>query len=189
MSPELGRVYDGLHKSQLLSKLAELVSGGELEVVLAEKAKNDTATFEFAKQAALLETGMNAARRFVGTPFGKGMAVAAGAAIPAVVAGNAISDHATASARDRALQTGVGLAGLGATMYGLHRLANRGQKMASDETEIQTALDKLAAVGYLDELLTEIRGKDMSLEMAKLASELRDLNREYGVEILTALVG
>lgn len=187
VSPALSRVYDGIHKSRILDKLASVASGEELEQVLAAKAANDAATFELAKQAALLETGMNAARKFVGTPFGKGMAVAGGAAIPAVMAGNAIADHATASARDRALQTGVGLAGLGATMYGLHRFANRGQKVASDVTEIQAALEKLAAVGYLDELLTEIRGQDGSLEFQKLASELRDLNREYGVEILVGL--
>lgn len=192
MSPTLARVYEGLRHSERLDKLAAVAGGEELAQILTEKAASDNATFELAKQASVLEAGLGAGRKFLGSGFGKGMAVAAGAAIPTVMAGNAISNHATEQARNRALETGAGLAAIGGTMYGLHRMANRGgQKRASVEEAELAAVDgeiqKLAAVGYLDVQLSDAI-ESATEEGAKLASELRSLNREHGIEILTGLV-
>jgi pyruvate/2-oxoglutarate dehydrogenase complex dihydrolipoamide acyltransferase (E2) component len=185
LSPELGRVYEGLHQGKLLEKKAELASPEEAAKALQEKAVNDFKTFEFAKTAAGL---MNGARAFMGTPFGKGLGVAAGAAIPTVAAGNMISNHATEQARNRALETGVGLAGVGATMYGLHRLAQ--PKQASDEEgQLKNALLKLASVGYLDEMLATATAEATTEEARKLAHEVRCLNREFACQVLRDLVG
>ena len=52
---------------------------------------------------------------------GKGMALGAGAAIPLGVAGKVVADDAVENARDKALQAGVGLAGIGSLYHGVTR--------------------------------------------------------------------
>lgn len=164
----------------------------EASKVYLEKIANDSRTFETAKLAAgvmgsMLQTGKNV----MGSPFGKGLGMAAGAAIPTVMAGNMMSTHAAEQARNKALQTGMGLAGIGASLYGIHHMMQPGQKMASEEEkDYQEALHKLASIGYLDELLGTAELDEKSSEGArKLAAEIRLMNREYCIEILRNLIG
>ena len=171
-----------------LSAHADTLSGEELQPVLLQKAAAAVGILEYIKTASVI-TGVkdvltSPAAKEMGRKALTGAAVAGGAAVPAVVAGNMISDRATENARNRALQTGAGLMGMGATMYGLHHLAN-GQKQASavDET-----FHKLAAVGYVDEQLDGmLEDPAATPEEKKLAAELKCLNAEYGVELFRSL--
>lgn len=186
ISAEMGRLYDGLRQSKLLEKQAEELSGADADRLFQEKASNDYHTFELAKLAA---GWGDAAKHFMTTPFGKGLGYAAGAAIPTMVAGNMIADHATEQARNKALEAGLGLAAVGGTLYGIHRMVS--PKHATDEqAELEQALKKLASVGYLDELLSAtLSDSETSDEARKLAAEVQALNREFGVSILTEMVG
>lgn len=193
ITPELLKVYDGLRKSAALDLVATGVEGEELLQVLQAKAANDLNVLQMAKTAgagALLSQVGTAAGKFLKTPVGKGLGYAAGAAVPAVVAGNMIADNASEKFRDRALQAGAGLAGIGATMYGLHRATNSLGKQAADENEaVLEALNKLATIGYLDVFLSETEVDELQTpEARKLATEVRSLNAEYGVSILRNLV-
>ena len=171
-----------------LASHADSLSGEELQPVLLQKAAAAVAILEHIKTAGVID----GVRSVLSSPGAKdlgrkaltGAAVAGGAAVPAVVAGNMISDRATENARNRALQAGAGLMGMGATMYGLHHLAN-GQKQASavDETFL-----KIAAVGYVDEQLGDmLEDPAATPEEKKLAAELKCLNAEYGVELFRSL--
>lgn len=189
MSPALGRVYEGIRRSRQLEKMAGVVTGDDLVRVLASKAENDYATFSFAKEASIGQTVANYGKAFASNPAGKGFLMAAGAAVPAVAAGNMISDHATEQARNRALETAGGIAALGGTMYGLHHMMNRNKTASADEeAQVDAAIEKLASIGYLDELLAEAISASTDEEQKKLAAEVRCMNREYGVEILGNLI-
>jgi hypothetical protein len=186
VSAKMGQLLAGLRDSRKLEKVAAVSSGQELELILLSKRAADSKLFETAKEAGVWDTVRNGAQAAWQHPLaGKalaGGAVAAGAAVPAVIAGNMMSDHATEQARNRALEAGVGLAGVGATMYGLHHMVG-GNKTAGDEAaDLEQALAKLAAVGYLDEQLTKA-----AADGSPQALELRDLNREFGIEILRNL--
>lgn len=189
LTPEFARLYEGLRKSASLEKIAAVLPSEEAAAVLIEKMANDSRVFDTAKLAAMGMTSIVDAAKPVMQRVGKGLAYGAGAAIPLAMAGNYVADKATADARNRALETGLGLAGIGATMYGLHRATQ--PKTAADEgANIEDALKKLASIGYLDELLSgACEDKGVSESSKKLATEVRLLNREYGVEILRNLMG
>lgn len=184
LSPDLARAYEGLHNSKMLEKRASVTSPADSLKALQEKAQNDYNTFELVKQAGLADLAKN--------PIVRGAGYAAGAAVPAVIAGNMISNHAAEQGRNKALEAGAGLAAIGGTMYGIHRMMQ--PKTASDaaieEKDVQEALQKLASVGYIDEMLdVAMSDKTASAEARKLAVEVKYLNREFGCEILRNLVG
>lgn len=186
ITADMTRLYQGLRAHTLLEKQAAAATPTEREELFTRKVAAANHLFEFIKTSGVLD-GVKTVAKDLGGKALTGGAIAAGAAIPATLAVNAMSDHATASARDRALQTGVGLAGLGAGMYGLHRMVSSDKHAASDE-EIEDTLLKLASVGHLDEALTDtLNDKSLTADAHKLAAELRSLNREFGIEILKQL--
>jgi hypothetical protein len=191
ISSKMGRLLAGLRSAGQMDKLASEATGEDLEQVLLAKRKADSSLFDLAKEASALDGirgGLSAAWNHpVAGKMLAGGAAAAGAAVPAVIAGNMISDHATEQARNRALEAGAGLAGLGATMYGLHRMTSNAKTAMEEDLWLTRAVEKLASIGYLDEILTQALVNADTDSGRKEAADLRDLNREYGIEILRNL--
>jgi hypothetical protein len=136
-----------------------------------------------------------------------GAAVAGGAALPVYAVGSALSDKTTADARDRALQTAGGVAGIGLLGYGAKSLMDQaGQDRTRDQnyaamdahraklssekpsSEVYAAMNieeekiaHMATCAYLDVQLEALP------QTHKIAS-LRDLNNEFLVDLLATSV-
>jgi hypothetical protein len=92
------------------------------------------------------------------------------------------------------LQTALGLGGIGAGLYGLHRMTGGGPLLAQGEKQEKTGADsgeelsdlvsKLATVGKIEDTLDCLDFDRLSPEAQKLAWELRVINRGYGVQLL-----
>ena len=129
-------------------------------------------------------------------------AVGTGLAVPGYAAGSALSDDFTEDARNRALQTAVGVGGLGLLGYGGKKMIDdqaidsqrqknyaamdqfrRGEKMGSAQEPIlgqvlnREKAAHLATACYLDELLDGV-------EQTEKVASIRALNREFVVEEL-----
>lgn len=190
LTPEFARLYEGLRQSAVLEKVAAALPAEEAAEALLEKAATDSRVFDLAKTAALGMGSLLESAKPMAQRAAKGLAYGAGAAVPLAIAGNYVADKATESARNRAIEAGAGLAGIGATMYGLHRATQPKTASSDEEKHLKEALKKLASIGYLDELLGGVSADpEVSERSKKLAMEVRLMNREYGVEILRNLMG
>lgn len=163
------------------------------EKASAAKILVDAEVFALVKKAGLAsELGRKA---LTGAAYG------AGAAVPAALGGAYLLDRAgdetketTEDIRNKVLQTALGLSGIGAGMYGLHRLTGggpllqagmRGEKQASSDTgRVEELVEKLATVGMVDDMLNQINTSSISEDAKKLAAELKIINRGYGVQLL-----
>lgn len=110
------------------------------------------------KEASAVPGLLSKAKSLAGNPAAKGLMYGAGAMVP-VTAGGAYLIHRageqakdnTADIRNKALQTGAGLAAIGGGIYGLHKLlSGGGEKTGADTSAV---LADIAAVGYLDTVL------------------------------------
>ncbi len=160
-------------------------------------------------------------RDFVGhameTPAGRGAAYGLGAAIPATAGGAYLvhrageeSRESIEDARNKALQTALGVGGIGAGLLAMNHLMkpttsknvsyardpDTGKmvpvnahlsKMSSAQDEEEVLLEKLATVGFLDSLL-EDQEKHANVQIRQDAQECRMLNAEHGVDILRKLL-
>lgn len=181
------QVIQGLRSSEVWEKNA----------ALQHKAANDQAVFALLKQAAA-------------GPLAKGLMYGAGAAVPATVAGALLINQAgresrktTEDIRNKALQAALGIAGIGGSLYALHRATKPTTKtttaytrgadgelvpMQQMETKVSTALiEKLATTGFLD-VLFEDRCKSEDKGVREKAAECKALNAEHAVDILRQLL-
>ena len=173
-------VYRAVRTSKTLEKLAERSTGKVRDTVLRTKIAVDEDIFAHIKLAMNPLAGK----------LLRGALIASAAAVPLGAAGYAIMNKADETSnvlQNRILQTALGLAGVGAGLYGLHRLTAGSPKTAADDqTLLDEAHEKLATVGMVDELLADLPD-DLSEDANKLAFEIRTLNRGYGVHLLNEL--
>ena len=135
------KIYNKIYHSKKLEKLAKQAEGQERTDLLKKKAEVDVELLQRIKQAAFDGRSMlNAAKSFGGTAA-KGLAAGAGATIPLAATGSYLSDKFTEDARNRALQTGVGLAGLGAGLYGIHRATQPDPNAPRASLSLNSAMD------------------------------------------------
>lgn len=165
----------------LLTRLYKKIASKEAQASVNEEL------FSIVKEAGAgslsLSSLASTAKNLAGSSFGRGMATAAGAAVPATLAGNYLINRGTEEARNKALQTAGGVAALGAGLYGLHRALGPAEKRASPDDD---AVQKLAAAVYLDELLsTEALRTKLSEEVVE---ELVRTNKQYGGELIRSLI-
>ncbi len=192
LHPRLIEVYRSISTSAQLEKIAESKSPALQEKSTLAKIAIDAEIFDFIK------TALNPWAKKILT----GMAVGGGAALPAGLMGSALlgqaeekAERTTSDIRNKVLQSALGLAGIGAGLYGLHRLGGgesvgglidkiRGPKQASANSSLpDDAIEKLATVGMIDALMDEV-ANGVSDETKKLAAEIKILNRGYGVKLL-----
>jgi hypothetical protein len=140
-------------------------------------------------------------------PLGKALAWGVGLGVPAAGAGGLLlakaredAEAATADIRNKILQSALGVAGIGAGLYGLHRLTGGKplsldlggeqeppkQASTNEDALSEDALQKLATVGAIEALLDDVL-PSLEGEAQKLATEVQALNRGYGVELLYEL--
>jgi len=169
-------VYRAVHTSKILEKLASESDGEVRETVFRTKVAVDEDIFEQIKLAM--------------HPLLKGALATTAAAVPLGIAGYTVmakADETSDVLQNRILQTALALAGIGAGLYGLNKLTSQQPKMAADDNALlDEANEKLATVGMIDELLSALP-EDVSEDATKLASEIRALNRSYGVHLLSEL--
>ncbi len=199
LNPRLITVFESVSTAKRLEKIAEYYHDDAeiVEKVAQARCALDAEIFELAKQAAAPSLLADAARWAA-----LGGAGALGLGIPGYAVGHALLGKAGREARETAdqvrndvLLAGLGLAGTGAGLYGLHRLTGGApiggreapieNKQASDNTsELEELTEKLATVGVIDAWLDQLPVEKLSAETQKLAAEIRLLNRGYGVQLL-----
>ena len=195
LNPRLPIIFESVSTSKRLEKMAQYFQDDPAVVAKVAEAKIivDSEIFEMAKEAATINSELLRSALKAG-------AIGAGAALPVGGAAALLLSHAGSEARETSdnvrnniLLTGLGLAGTGAGMYGLHRLtgggpiggSNPGIKQAADqEAELQELTEKLAAVGALDAMLDAVPMQKLSAVAQKMAAGIRALNRGYGVQLL-----
>ena len=170
-----------------LQRAAYLEKNASDERGLAEKANHAWGIFLTVKTAGLSQFMGQAAKH----PFGKGLMMAGGAAIPAIAAGAYLTHNAgeeardtTRDARNKAIQTALAVGALGAGLYGMHRASQPSTKQASLVNK-DRLIEKLATVGFLDTLLEQ---QEKHPTIGSDARECRKLNAEHGVDILQQLL-
>lgn len=129
----------------------------------------------------------------------KGLGYGAGIGIPLAGAGayiahrgRAESEEAAKNLRNQVLMTALGLGGIGLGAYGLKRMMDPSEpaaagvpKQASDEqSDSAELLEKLSAVGSLDEMLDQVDFEKLSEAAKHEFLQTRVLNRGYGVRLL-----
>lgn len=201
-------IIAGLKKSAALEVYLETHDDPD---VLQTKTAHDQQLFNQVKEAGFGELAAKALQH----PLGRGAAYGLGAAVPATAAGALLINQAgresretVEDARNKALQTALGVGGIGAGLMALHRYTQpttqkhvsysrnaSGQmvpmnismsKQSSDENET-LLLEKLATVGFLDTLLEE-QTKHAEAQIRQDAQECRMLNAEHGVDLLRQLL-
>lgn len=209
------KVIAGLKKSAALEAYLETHDDPE---ILATKTAHDRQLFDQVKegQGGMLSKLRGVAGKVMENPVGRGAAYGLGAAVPAAGAGALLINQAgnesrktVEDARNKALQTALGVGGIGAGLMAMNRLMKptttknvawgrdpqTGQmvptsahmsKMSSAQEEEQL-LEKLATVGFIDTLL-EDQEKHADAQVRKDAHDCRMLNAEHGVDILRKLL-
>jgi len=192
LHPRLAEVFKSISTSTQLEKIAETQSEALREKAIMVKIAVDAEIFDFIKIA------MNPWVKKILT----GLAVGGGAAVPTGMAGSLLLSQAeekakrtTADIRNKVLQSALGVAGIGAGLYGLHRLSGGepvdvneliGKKASDSKSLPDDAIEKLATIGMIDALLDEVP-ENVSNDTKKLASEIKILNRGYGIRLLYEL--
>ncbi len=199
-STALLKILRSVDTSKHLEKIAQDFKDDPEVFEKASQAKIliDAEVFEMVKSAGLAST--------LGRKALTGAAYGAGAGVPLALGGSYLlgragdeAEETTADIRNKVLQTALGLGGIGAGLYGLHRLTGGepvdinqmagiqrgGEKQAAhDENHVEELVEKLATVGMLDDMLNQVDNTSLSEEAQKLATEIRVLNRGYGVQLL-----
>jgi hypothetical protein len=182
-----------LHESNALEKHAQRTRNpSDLE----DKTTYDCVLFEHIKEAGgKLEAVGDIAKRVFQHPVGKGLGIAAGAAVPAAATGSYLigrggeeARKTTEDVRNKALQVALATALMGGGLIGLHRLTRPdGQKAAAHRDE-QQILEKLATVGYLDAVLEHQVKVATTIADREQADHCKMLNAEHGVALLKQLL-
>lgn len=200
-SAELLKVFHGVGTSKRLEKIAKDFKDDQeiFEKASALKIMVDAEVFDVVKNAGLAGT--------LGRKALTAGAYGAGAALPVALGGGYLLDKAgdetretTEDVRNKVLQTALGIGGIGAGLYGLHRLtggapiggrSGEGISPESDEkhaayneNHVGELVEKLATVGMIDEMLDKVDTSNLSKDAQKLATEIRIMNRSYGVQLL-----
>lgn len=202
------RVVAGLKKSAALEKYLETHDDPD---VLQTKTAHDQQLFSVIKEAGIGDL----AAKVMQHPVGRGAAYGLGAAVPATAAGALLINQAGRESREtvedvrnKALQTALGVGGIGAGLMALNRYMKPSEqkhisygrdasgrmvpmsismsKQSSDDND-QLLLEKLATVGFLDTLLEE-QEKHASEQVRTDARECRMLNAEHGIDLLRQLL-
>lgn len=203
-------IIAGLKKSAALETYLETHDDPD---VLQTKTAHDRQLFDRVKEAV---NWGEMASKVMAHPVGRGAAYGLGAAVPATAAGALLINQAgresresIEDARNKALQTALGVGGIGAGLMAMHRLTRpdtqrhvqyaphpqTGQmipvsasmsKMSSDAND-QLLLEKFATVGFLDTLLEE-QEKHADAQIRQDAHECRMLNAEHGIDLLRQLL-
>ena len=172
--------YRNLTTSRTLEKIAESGDSPLQEKVAQTRAALDAELFYHIKVAGWLPASRLARSALLAT----------GAAVPLGMAGywlkNQIEDTGD-ELRNRVIQTALALAGVGAGLYGLHRMTTDEKAASADHQEIMDeAVTKLATVGVIEGIL-DLLPDTLSDDAQKLATEIRILNRGYGTQLLREL--
>jgi len=192
-SSQLVRILRSVNTSKQLEKIAsDFQDDPEVfEKASAVKILVDAEIFGMIKQAGIAST--------LGRKALTGAAYGVGAGLPVALGGSYLLGRAgeetretTGDIRNKVLQTALGVGGIGAGLYGLHRLMGgepvslrSGEKKASfQEDEVTELAEKLAAVGLIEEMLDRVDTEKLSEDAQKLATEIRVINRGYGVQLL-----
>lgn len=217
IDPRLPAIHESILASKRLEKLAEIYADDAevLEKIAEAKVRVDDEIFSMAKEAGV---GWEAAKQYfrsggAGKTALKGLiggaGVGLGLGVPAYMVGSGLlrrgreeTEATAADIRNKVLQTALGVGGIGAGLYGLHKLvggkAPGGKDGASgvlgllpkfgsdEEARVEETLEKLAAVGTIEGML-DLLPDTLDEETQKLASEIRMLNRSYGVHLLYGL--
>lgn len=170
-----------------LRLLASVAKGAESEKLAALRRQVDSDIVESLKKEANVLSAF--AKHPAARNIGKGVGLGVGAGVPLYAAGSAlsgkVSDDANAvteNARNRALETALGVGATAVGTYGLGKgiehLSNRGvlpegQKIAS----LYPAEENFKTAIYVDALLSEVP------ETEKTA-EVREMNQEFAVDLL-----
>jgi len=203
-------VLRAVHTTQALEKYAA-ASGDEDALQL--KAQTACHVLERLKTAGIGELAKGALK----SPLGKGLMYGTGAAIPATAGGAYLLHRGGEEAkgvsedlRNKALQTALGVGAVGAGLYGMHRLTKPTKlesvnwqydprtgervpfsgytaKQGSALEPAQTLIEKLATVGFLDEVFAN-QEKTATQNAQQDAHECRLLNAEHGLDILSQLL-
>lgn len=186
LNPYLVQISRGVNTAKRLEKIAAQFHD-DVEIVKSASEARELVideVFDMCKKAGAI----SAKALTAGDAALKGLGWGVGLGVPAIGVGAYLShksEDATADMRNKILQTGLGLAGIGAGLYGLHRLANQGEKQASSSDDKYAELvEKLAAVDHVESTLAKASLEKLSGDAAKLAREVRTLNRAYGVQLL-----
>jgi hypothetical protein len=189
------KIFRAVDTSHRLEKIA-VYYATDAEVVkqaATAKAAVDVEVFDLVKQAQSAGLLRRALSSDAARKAGTGALVGAGATLPAVAGGSYLlgkaRDDASLTAsdvRNKVLQSALGLAGIGAGMYGLQQLTGANiPKQASDNDEAREELvQKLATVEVIETRFAAIDQSTLSPEAVKLSEEVRALNRSYGVRLL-----
>lgn len=181
-------IYKSVDTSKRLEKIAAYFSDDEEVKLAALRAKIavDDEIFDLVKHATL--------KSELGRKLLAGLAYSAAPLAGTAIVGHSLLSKAkrdaaetAADVRNKVLQTGLGLAVIGGGLYGLHRLADRGQQTKTSEdtnTALQDLVAKLATVGKIEEDFDNLDFDSLSPEAKKLACELRMTNRKYGIQLL-----
>jgi hypothetical protein len=184
------KIFRSVDTSHRLEKIAAYYAD-DPEVVkqaTAAKAAIDNEVFDLVKQASKSDILRSLAHK-----AGVGAAVGAGATVPIAIVwsyllGKARDDAALTAAdiRNKVLQSGLGLAVIGAGMYGLQKMTSESApKQASDYGEAREELiRKLATIEVIEDQFAAADQSKLSPEAVKLANDVRALNRSYGVRLL-----
>lgn len=199
-SAQLIRILRSVNTSKQLEKIAsDFQDDPEIfEKAATVKIMVDAEIFSMIKKAGVMgELGRKA---LTGAAYGTG------AALPVALGGSYLLDRAgdetketTEDIRNKVLQAALGVGGIGAGLYGLHRLVGgdpvdinqignalqgRKKQAAHDANDAEELVEKLAAVGMIEEMLDRVNVENLSSDAQKLAAEIRIINRGYGVQLL-----
>lgn len=199
LHPKLGQVY------------RKVCLSAEIEKTASARGKNDSINAELSHAKIALDADIfDTIRKTAGwfqeamkSPIGKGLAIGTGIAVPTGAAGAYLlnkardnAEDATADVRNKILQTALGLGGIGAGMYGLHRLTGGGPLFESPESSEsgvaktsstsdslpEDILAKFATIAAIECAMENVDQTDR--EAVKLANEVRALNRAYCTNLL-----
>lgn len=172
------QIYPHVQARLQRSTTLEKIAGDD---ALIAKAANDMAIMAMLKHAA--------------SPLMRGLAYGAGAAVPLGLAGSALIHQAgkesrktVEDVRNKALQTALGIAGIGGGLYALHRTMGQPTKISALRTDPVVLLEKLATVGFLDVLFEDQCNSAKTEQLRQKAGECLLLNAEHGVDILQQLL-
>lgn len=205
--PNVPNIHRSVRTSKRLAKLAKAYADDQevLEKIAQAKIRVDDEIFEMIKHAS--KAGW-LSRFFASKPgalAAKTTAVAAPVAGLGYLTGSSLlskgretAEQTAEAVRNKVLQGALGVAGIGLGTYGLGRLMGapespmdwlKSPKQAStvdSESRIKEAIEKLATVGAVEGMLDMLPEK-LDNETTKLATEIRLMNREYGIHILNEL--
>ncbi len=177
-------LVEQVRKAEVLEKYA-----AQDPDMLATKTQLDRDLLDHIKK-----TAAGLLSRAAAHPLGKGLMLGTGVALPVGLAGSHLIGRVGQEKRDtiedvrnKALQVAAGLGLIGGGAMAAHRLTQPpAEKRGSAENE--ELLEKLATVGYLDEVFEDQMKNAASTEVRVQAERCHMLNAEHGIDILKQIL-